>query len=205
MSTSPPESPVPAEETTPVSPAEPPAAPVPAMLPASPASAVSPAPADPSAPTGRIPGTPGPDEAAVLAYAEEQLAWYARIRDRSRRFHWTVELTALLTGAATVVAAGIQAPAAITASVAGAAVFIGGFRQVFHHNERYVLAAEAWMRLHLAVRRYATVPEASRDDETRHRLLAEIEATATTELQNWAAVGRGAGGALPAGPGAPTP
>ncbi|MFE0424813.1 SLATT domain-containing protein, partial [Streptomyces sp. NPDC058953] len=137
----------------------------------------------------------------VLAYADEQLAWFARIRDRSRRMHWTVELTALFTGAAPVVAAGVQAPAAATASLAGAAVFVGGFRQVFNHNERYVLAAEAWTRLHLAVRRYGTVPEADRDEGARRRLLEEIEATAGTELQSWAAGRRGAGAALPPGPG----
>ncbi|MEU3599501.1 DUF4231 domain-containing protein [Streptomyces sp. NPDC006798] len=195
MSTSSPESSTTAE-TAPEPRAEPAVAP---------ASAVPAVPAGLSASVVRDPSASGPDEAAVLAYAEEQLAWFARIRDQSRRLHRTVELTALLTGAATVVAAGIQAPAAITASVAGAAVFIGGFRQVFHHNERYVLAAEAWTRLHLAVRRYGTVPEAGRDDETRRRLLAEIEATATTELQSWAASSRGAAGALPPGPGAPMP
>ncbi|MFV0127637.1 SLATT domain-containing protein [Streptomyces sp. HMX112] len=127
----------------------------------------------------------------LLAQAHADLAWYARIRDRARRWHWTVELTALLTGAGTVVAAGLQAPAAVTASVAGATVFIGGFRQVFNHSERHVLAAEAWSRLRLAVQRYTLVPEAERDEEARRRLLEEIEAVATTELQNWAAARRG--------------
>ncbi|QDY79232.1 DUF4231 domain-containing protein [Streptomyces qinzhouensis] len=155
-------------------------------------------PARPGAPDPTGPGGTGAD-AAVVAYAGEQLAWYARTRDRSRRWHRATELTALLTGAATVVAAGIQAPAPITASLAGAAVFIGGFRQVFNHNERYVLAAEAWSRLHLAIRRHRLVPEAERDDEARRRLLAEIEGATTAELQNWAAGQRGGGAALPPG------
>ncbi|MEW1548575.1 DUF4231 domain-containing protein [Streptomyces tsukubensis] len=156
---------------------------------------------DPAAPT--VPSQPGTADAgadeAVLAYAGEQLAWYARTRDRSRRKHQATELTALLTGAATVVAAGIQAPAAITASLAGAAVFIGGFRQVFHYNERYVLAAEAWSRLHLAIRRHRLVPEEARGEEARRRLLEEVEGATTAELQNWAAGQRGGGAALPPG------
>ncbi|MGV9313144.1 DUF4231 domain-containing protein [Streptomyces sp. NPDC003691] len=152
---------------------------------------------------------PEPDgtvsDTAVLAYADEQLAWYARARDRARRWHRTTELTALLTGAATVVAAGIQAPAAATASLAGAAVFIGGFRQVFNHNERYVLAAEAWSRLHLAIRRHRLVPEAERGEESRRRLLEEVEGASAAELQNWAAGMRGGGAALPPGPASPPP
>lgn len=112
-----------------------------------------------------------------------------------------MELSALLTGAGTVVAAGLQAPAALTAVLAGVTVFIGGFRQVFNHLERYVLAAEAWSRLRLAVQRYTSVPEAQRDDVTRRRLLDEIETVAMTELRDWAASNRGTRpGPLPGSP-----
>lgn len=136
----------------------------------------------------------------LLADAFTDLAWYARTRDRARRWHRTVELSALLTGAGTVVAAGLQAPAAITAVMAGVTVFIGGFRQLFNHLERYVLAAEAWSRLRLAVQRYTLVPESERDDVTRARLLDEIEAVAMTELRDWAASSRGTSpGSLPGG------
>ncbi|GAA2423901.1 SLATT domain-containing protein [Streptomyces macrosporus] len=141
----------------------------------------------------------------LLEHALADLAWYARTRDRSRRWHWTVELSALLTGAATVVAAGLQAPAAVTAVTAGATVFIGGFRQVFNHAERHVLAAEAWSRLHLAIRRYRLVPEDERDEAARQRLLEEIEAVATTELRDWAAGRRGAQPPAPLPGGRPVP
>lgn len=128
-----------------------------------------------------------PDD-PLLAQAMEDLAWYARTRDTARRMNRATELVGLFAGAVTVVAAGIAAPAAVTATVAGAAVFVGGFRQVFNHNERYVLAAEAWARLRLAVRRYEL---SQRDAESRQRLSEEIEGTATSELQNWAASRRG--------------
>ncbi|MFE4373629.1 SLATT domain-containing protein [Streptomyces sp. NPDC056835] len=139
----------------------------------------------------RTPPVPPAGSDSLLAYALTDLAWYARCRDRARRWHMTIELSALLTGATTVVAAGIQAPAAVTATVAGATVFIGGLRQVLNHAERYVLAAEAWSRLHQAVQRYRLTPEAERDEGSGQRLLEEIEAAATTELQNWAGHRRG--------------
>ncbi|MGP9016820.1 SLATT domain-containing protein [Streptomyces sp. BR1] len=139
----------------------------------------------------RTPPTPAPVDDPLLDQALADLDWYARCRDRARRWHWSTELGALLIGAATVVAAGIQAPAAVTATLAGLTVFIGGFRQVFGHAERHVLASEAWSRLHLAVRRYRLVPEAQRDESVRRRLLEEVETVATTELQSWAASRRG--------------
>lgn len=139
-------------------------------------------------PTSRAPLASDDPNDPVLAEAMEDLAWYARTRDRSRRMNRATELGSLLAGAATVVAAGINAPAAVTATVAGAGVFIGGLRQVFNHNERYVLAAEAWARLRLAIRRFQL---SQGDAESRQRLLEELEGTATSELQNWAASRRG--------------
>ncbi|GAA0589497.1 SLATT domain-containing protein [Streptomyces crystallinus] len=139
---------------------------------------------------------PAPVDDPLLEQALSDLDWYARARDRARRWHWVTELGALSTGAATVVAAGIQAPPATTATLAGLSVFIGGFRQVFNHTERHVLAAEAWSRLRLAIRRYRLIPEAERDEETRRRLQEEMEDVATSELRDWAASRR----ALQAGP-----
>ncbi|WP_329395957.1 SLATT domain-containing protein [Streptomyces melanogenes] len=137
------------------------------------------------------PPQPAPVDDPLLEQALSDLDWYARTRDRARRWHWATELGALLTGAATVVAAGIQAPAATTATLAGLTVFIGGFRQVFNHAERHVLAAEAWSRLRLAIRRYRLIPEEERDEAVRRRLQEEVEDVATTEVQNWAAGRRG--------------
>lgn len=134
----------------------------------------------------RTPPPPPADDDPLLAQALTDLAWYARSRDRARRWHWTTELSALITGAATVVAAGTRAPAIVTATVAGATVFIGGSRQVFGHSERHVVAAEAWSRLRLAIQRYRLIPEAERDADSRQRLLEEMESTANAELQDWA-------------------
>jgi len=129
---------------------------------------------------------PQASEDPVLEQALKDLAWYERITRRSRRWVAVTELTALISGAGAVVAAGIQAPAVVTASIAGTTVFIGGFRQLFGHAERYVHAAEAWSRLRLAIQRYTVIAEADRSDENRRRLLEEVEAVANAELQSWA-------------------
>lgn len=136
--------------------------------------------------------TPAPsaDSDPVLAYALTELAWYERTRDHSRRVHWFTELAALAAGSTTVVAAGLQAPAAFTATTAGVTVFIGGFRQVFGHMERYVLASESWMRLHPEVERYRLIPEAERDAGARQRLVEQIESVADLQIRNWAATYR---------------
>ncbi|NEA53994.1 SLATT domain-containing protein [Streptomyces sp. SID13666] len=149
----------------------------------------------------RTPAPPPAPDDPVLAYALTDLDWYARTRDGARRWHWTTELGALSAGSATVVAAGIQAPAAVTATVAGIAVFIGGFRQVFNHTERYVLAAESWSRLRPAVERYRLLPEDERDADARRVLVEAIEAVSAAEIQSWAVHRRGARSGSDAGPG----
>ncbi|MDJ0341895.1 SLATT domain-containing protein [Streptomyces sp. H10-C2] len=149
----------------------------------------------------RTPPAPAATDDPVLAYALTDLAWYARTRDQARRWHWTTELSALLAGATTVIAAGIQAPPAVTATVAGLAVFIGGFRQVFNHTERYVLAAESWSRLRPAVERYRLLPEADRDADARRQLVEAVEAVSAAEIRSWAAHRRGTRAGSDPGPG----
>lgn len=123
----------------------------------------------------------------VLDYALRELDWYANTRNGARWWHHVIELGSLTTAAATVVSAGLQAPPAVTASIAGLIVFIGGVRQAFDHAERYVLASEAWSRLNPAVERYRLLPEAERNVEARERLLQRVEAVGESEIQNWGA------------------
>lgn len=143
------------------------------------------------------PHTAAPDDDPVLEYARAELDWYARVRDRARIRHRVTELSALVTGAVTVVAAGVQAPAAVTATTAGLTLFIGGFRQLFNDQERHILAAEAWVRLRLATQRYRLLPAPERDEAARRRLLERIESVATAELRGWAGAHRGARTAVP--------
>ncbi|MEU9782634.1 SLATT domain-containing protein [Streptomyces phaeochromogenes] len=121
----------------------------------------------------------------VLALAQGDLAFYERTRDSARRWYRLSELGALATSSSTVVAAGLGAPAWLTALIAGGALFFTGFRQVFAHGPRYVLAAQSREVLRRAVNRYQLLPESDRDEGARQELLAAVERVGDEELRQW--------------------
>ncbi|MFJ4880831.1 DUF4231 domain-containing protein [Streptomyces sp. NPDC088745] len=122
----------------------------------------------------------------LLALAEQELAFYQRRRDAARRAHRAIELGALTSASATVVAAGLHAPAWVTTAVAGIALFCTGFRQVFAPGPRWVLAAQARESLRRGVNRYRLLPVSERDDQARSLLLAAIEEVGTEQVRQWA-------------------
>ncbi|WP_409239435.1 DUF4231 domain-containing protein [Streptomyces sp. PA5.6] len=128
--------------------------------------------------------TSAPDP--LLALAEQELAFYQRRRDAARRAHRAVELGALTSASATVVAAGLHAPAWVTTIVAGVALFCTGFRQVFAPGPRWVLAAQARESLRRRINRYRLLAVDERDDQARALLLAAIEEVGTEQVDQWA-------------------
>ncbi|WP_408995821.1 SLATT domain-containing protein [Streptomyces europaeiscabiei] len=123
----------------------------------------------------------------ILDYALRELEWFEVTRRRSRVGHYGVEFLALVTSSATVVAAGLQAPAGVTATIAGLAVFLAGLRQLLDHRARYVLAAEAWTRLHTAIERYRLLSPDERSLAVRNQLLDRIEAVVDSDFTSWGA------------------
>ncbi|MET9257058.1 SLATT domain-containing protein [Streptomyces sp. NPDC003717] len=121
----------------------------------------------------------------VLALAEEELAFYERVRDSARWWYRVAELGALVTSSCTVVAAGLGAPAWLTALIAGGALFFTGFRQVFGHGPRYVLAAQSRETLRRAVNRYRLMAPDERAGRGRAELLAAVERVGDEELRQW--------------------
>ncbi|MGX1912443.1 SLATT domain-containing protein [Streptomyces phaeochromogenes] len=121
----------------------------------------------------------------VLALAQGDLAFYEKTRDSARRWYRLSELGALATSSSTVVAAGLGAPAWLTALIAGGALFFTGFRQVFAHGPRYVLASQSREVLRRAVNRYQLLPESERDEGARQQLLAAVERVGDEELRQW--------------------
>ncbi|MFC3572261.1 DUF4231 domain-containing protein [Streptomyces yaanensis] len=122
----------------------------------------------------------------LLALARKELAFYSRQRDRSRREHYATEIGALAATSSTVVAAGLHAPAWLTALIAGGAVFCTGMRQLFNPAPRWVLASQSHESLRRAVDRYLLLPEAERDAAARAVLQAAIEEVGSNELREWA-------------------
>ncbi|MFJ9630812.1 DUF4231 domain-containing protein [Streptomyces sp. NPDC091280] len=124
----------------------------------------------------------------LLALARQELGFYARACDRARRVHYTTELGALAATSATVVAAGLHAPAWLTALIAGGAVFFTGMRQLFSPGSRWVLAAQAREGLRRSIDRYLLLPPADRDADARATLQRAIEEVGSSELRGWAEV-----------------
>ena len=127
----------------------------------------------------------------VLALARQELAFYEEVRDSARTWYRVTELGALATSSSTVVAAGLHAPAWLTALIAGGALFFTGFRQVFAHGPRYVLAAQSRETLRRAINRYLLLPESDRDARARQELLATLEQVGDDELRQWVEQRRG--------------
>ncbi|MET7485382.1 DUF4231 domain-containing protein [Streptomyces sp. NPDC005538] len=124
----------------------------------------------------------------LLALARQELRFYARTCDRARRLHYTTELGALAATSATVVAAGLHAPAWLTALIAGGAVFFTGMRQLFSPGSRWVMAAQAREGLRRAIDRYVLLPPPDRDSDARATLQRAVEEVGTNELRGWAEV-----------------
>ncbi|MEU1296051.1 DUF4231 domain-containing protein [Streptomyces sp. NPDC005840] len=125
------------------------------------------------------------DPDPVLALARRDLAFYGRTRDSARRVHYVTELGAIAATSATVVAAGLHAPAWLTALIAGGAVFFTGVRQLFGPGARWVLAARSRETLRRAVDRYLLLPPEARDAAARAALQTAIEEVGTDELREW--------------------
>ncbi|MEV6025825.1 DUF4231 domain-containing protein [Streptomyces sp. NPDC052036] len=121
----------------------------------------------------------------LLALAQKDLGFYARQRDRARREHYLTEIGALLATSSTVVAAGLHAPAWLTALIAGSAVFFTGMRQLFNPAPRWVLASQSRETLRRSVDRYLLLPPSERDTAARAALHTAIEEVGTNELREW--------------------
>lgn len=121
----------------------------------------------------------------LLALARRDLAFYARASGRARRLHHATELGALLTTSVTVVAAGLHAPAWLTALIAGGAVFFTGMRQLYGAGSRWVLAAQARESLRRAIDRYLLLPESGRDAAAQQALQTVVEEVGASELRAW--------------------
>ncbi|MGW2716703.1 DUF4231 domain-containing protein [Streptomyces sp. NPDC001492] len=138
----------------------------------------------------------------VLALARQDLAFYGRTRDRARRLHHATELGALASTSATVVAAGLHAPAWLTALIAGGAVFFTGVRQLFNPGARWIAGGQSHETLRRAVDRYLLLPPAERDAAARAALQTAIEEVGGNELREWAETqGQRASASLPAASG----
>lgn len=110
-----------------------------------------------------------------------QLGWYDRAATRSRWSYQVLKVAALVAGAVVTVLAATGAPAAVTASLAAAAVVMEGVQQVFQFHANWVnyrVTAET-LRQHGLL--YAADLPPYADPSTRRATLAQDLADATAQ------------------------
>ncbi|WP_232247352.1 DUF4231 domain-containing protein [Kitasatospora azatica] len=141
-------------------------------------------------------GEDGDDRA--LAFAQRQLAFYRKSRDTAKFQHKASELLALVSTAGTVVVSALDAPAAVTATLAALTLFLTGYRQLFTPNERWTRTSVAWLTLHHEIARYLQRRPAERDSDALLERTIEISQTESSE---WIEARRAQQSPGPAAPG----
>ncbi len=122
----------------------------------------------------------------ALALAQQQIRWYARHRDQSRRAYRVSEFLILLTAATTTVAAALRADAPVTASLAASTVVLTGLHKIFDLHDRWVAFGVAWAELQVAVNDYRLIPEGRRDENAPARLVAKVNEVISSDTGRWA-------------------
>lgn len=116
---------------------------------------------------------------------EDQLGWYDRKSVACQRSYKRVKLAQLIVGAAVPVAAGIELPAAVTATLAAFVVVAEGAQQLYQWQTNWVLYRSTAETLkHEKYLYLAAAGPYSGDD--RHRVLAErLEGLVSQEHAKW--------------------
>jgi hypothetical protein len=136
---------------------------------------------------------PDPWEAPdpALALALQQVAWYARHRNRARVEYQANELLILLVGASTTVAAALKATAWVTAVLAAGTVVLTGLYKVLDAQENWVAWGVAWSELQTAVNDYRLLTPEQRDEHARRQLVGKVNEIVSTDTGRWASRRRG--------------
>lgn len=124
----------------------------------------------------------------ALVEARSKLAWYSKASTRSNRANVASNVLLLLAGAATTIAAAVEASVWVTAPLAGLTFVLTGARSVFHWNELAVSRTIAREELRREIALYEV--ELNRGDEGTHerqrQLVEQVYEIAAADLQGWA-------------------
>lgn len=122
----------------------------------------------------------------ALALALEELQWYRRAGRRARVANQATEVLLLLMTAATTVAAALAVTAWVTAVLAAGSLILTGLRKSFDWHEKWVSFTTRWSELRSVVHQYRLLPDERRDEETRRRLLSNVDEIVSSETEGWA-------------------
>jgi hypothetical protein len=121
-----------------------------------------------------------------LAYALNELSWYAGRRGRARILDRLLALTQLITASAAALLAAFSAEAVVTSVVAFVALVAGGINQMGRPREMWIDSAVAWAELRRAINEYRLLPEDQRSLDAKRRLVRTVDRIGAEHLTKWA-------------------
>jgi uncharacterized protein DUF4231 len=130
-------------------------------------------------------------EIEALAYVLSRIEWYERHRRTARIAAVLHDVALLATGAATTLAAALDARPVITASLAAVSFVLAGSTKVFRWRENWASRSVAWTSMTAAVNHYRLLPPDQRDAAATARLIATADRIVAAETRNWANVSHG--------------
>jgi hypothetical protein len=122
----------------------------------------------------------------ALALALQQIHWYSRHRDQSRRIYQVNEVLILVVSASTTVAAALKASAWLTAALAAGTVVLTGLYKVLDSQENWVAFSIAWSELQTAVNDYRLLPAERSGEDAQRVLVSKVNEVINADTGRWA-------------------
>lgn len=133
---------------------------------------------------------PNASDDPALTLAIGRCDWYAKASIRTARANVGSQVGLLLLGGATTAAAGVGAPALVTACLAASSFVLTGARGAFNWNRLMVARTVALRELQAAIALYQLTPEQQPTADTRRALVQRVNQIVADEQDTWASFHR---------------
>jgi hypothetical protein len=133
---------------------------------------------------------PNASDDPALALAIKRCNWYAKASTRTAIANVGSQVGLLLLGGATTAAAGVGAPALVTACLAASTFVLTGARGAFNWNRLMVARTVALRELQAEIALYQLAPEQPPNAATRRALVERVNQIVTDEQDTWASFHR---------------
>jgi uncharacterized protein DUF4231 len=138
-----------------------------------------------------VPTDPADRADLLWQHLAAQVRWYHRAAARCRWSYQVLKVAALVAGGAVTVLAATDARAAVTASLAAAAVVMEGVQQVFQFHANWLSYRDTAETLRQHALLYAAgLPPYAEPETRRVRLAENVEAVTIRERGHWRGVMR---------------
>jgi hypothetical protein len=127
-----------------------------------------------------------PNGDSALEFAMRKREWYGTAAFRTNVANITSQVLLLVTGGATTVAAAVNAPVLVTASLAASAFVLTGARSVFDFNRLAVARTTAYRELEAATELYEIDRGEAPTNERQRSLVDQVNTILAEEQGAWA-------------------